>query len=90
MFLCPQRHQRGLGASAVSITYARRCHQKYDLLWQLPKIVGLPNPMPDEERVSLPAGTNLPEFKASAGTRASLCNKEKDEMKRANSLNRVV
>jgi alpha-1,3-glucan synthase len=61
-----QRHQRGFGASAVSVTYAQRCHQKYDLLWQLPRIAGLPNPMPDEERVSLPAGADLPEFKAAS------------------------
>jgi hypothetical protein len=57
------RFQKGLGASSVSFLYAKRCHQKYDLLWQLPTIAGLPNPMPDEERVNLPHDAVLHEFK---------------------------
>lgn len=61
-----QRVQKGVGASSVSVLYSQRCHQKYDLLWQLPAIVGLPNPMPDEERVKLPEGEVLHEFKAKA------------------------
>jgi hypothetical protein len=61
------RFQKGLGASSVSFLYAERCHQKYDLLWQLPAIVGLPNPMPDEERVNLPRDAVLHEFKVRSG-----------------------
>ncbi|CAK0867768.1 unnamed protein product [Prorocentrum cordatum] len=44
-------HQRGVGACAVSEHYALEVRQLYGLLWRLPAVQGLENPMLEEERV---------------------------------------
>ena len=45
--------QEGRGACAVSQYYATECHARYSIFWQLPQIVGIDNPMLEEEREPL-------------------------------------
>ena len=42
--------QNGEGVCAVSQWYAAECHSSYGVLWPLPRIQGLDNPMLEEER----------------------------------------
>ncbi|CAK0867763.1 unnamed protein product [Prorocentrum cordatum] len=44
-------HQGGVGACAVSDHYALEVRQLYGLLWRLPTVQGLENPMLEDERV---------------------------------------
>lgn len=46
-------HQEGKGVCAVSAHYANECMSTYSLLWRLPRIDGLDNPMLEEERANL-------------------------------------
>ncbi|CAK0816915.1 unnamed protein product, partial [Prorocentrum cordatum] len=46
-------HQKGVGICAVSEYYAQECHCTYSLLWSVPRIQGLDNPMLEEERAKL-------------------------------------
>ncbi|CAE8642404.1 unnamed protein product [Polarella glacialis] len=57
--------QGGQGVCAVSKWYAAECHSMYALLWKLPIIRGLDNPMLEEERAALGQG-GLQEAKARA------------------------
>ncbi|CAK9048525.1 unnamed protein product [Durusdinium trenchii] len=50
-FICSR--QNGFGACAVSHWYAAECHSAYSVLWELPVVHGLDNPMLEEERVHL-------------------------------------
>eukprot|EP00929_Paragymnodinium_shiwhaense_P031722 TRINITY_DN17710_c0_g3_i1.p1 TRINITY_DN17710_c0_g3~~TRINITY_DN17710_c0_g3_i1.p1 ORF type:complete len:1937 (-),score=531.64 TRINITY_DN17710_c0_g3_i1:89-5899(-) len=45
--------QNGVGVCAVSQFYAQECHNMYSVLWPLPVIDGLDNPMLEEERAKL-------------------------------------
>ncbi|CAE8742434.1 unnamed protein product [Polarella glacialis] len=56
--------QGGLGTCAVSRYYAEECHSTFSLLWKLPVIEGLDNPMLEEERPR--PTTDLASKKASA------------------------
>ena len=45
--------QNGFGCCAVSHWYAAECHSQYSVLWELPVVQGLDNPMLEEERVQV-------------------------------------
>ena len=45
--------QNGVGCCAVSRWYAAECHSQFYVLWELPVVFGLDNPMLEEERVQL-------------------------------------
>lgn len=59
--------QDGIGACAVSQWYAAECHAQYAVLWSLPVLHGLDNPMLEEERIHIEG--NLAEAKADAKRR---------------------
>ena len=45
--------QDGVGCCAVSHWYAAECHSQFSVLWELPVVQGLDNPMLEEERVQI-------------------------------------
>ncbi|CAJ1433563.1 unnamed protein product [Effrenium voratum] len=59
--------QNGEGACAVSQWYAAECHSAYGVLWHLPAVHGLDNPMLEEERVVITG--SLADAKAEAKQR---------------------